>query len=107
MPLRATVRDLKTSFASLVNEQRTLGFTDKQGITADLAAGSDAIEKIIQDDLTWVGEVDRANLLISLLTMRRNEIDYRLRRDQPPSAASSTRSSISTIFSIPSTARRR
>jgi methyl-accepting chemotaxis protein len=81
IPLRATVRDLKTSFASLVNEQRALGFTDKQGITADLAAGSDAIEKIIQDDLTWVGEVDRANLLISLLTMRRYEIDYRLRRD--------------------------
>jgi methyl-accepting chemotaxis protein len=81
VPLRATVRDLKTSFASLVNEQRALGFTDKQGFTADLTAGSDAIEKIIQDDLTWVGEVDRANLLISLLTMRRYEIDYRLRRD--------------------------
>jgi methyl-accepting chemotaxis protein len=81
MPLRATVRDLKTSFASLANEQRALGFTDKQGITADLGAASDAIEKLIQDDLTWVGEVDRAKLLMSLLTMRRYEIEYRLKRD--------------------------
>jgi hypothetical protein len=81
MPLRATVRDLKNSFASLVQEQRSLGFTDKQGITADLIAASNAIEQIIQDDLTWVAEVDRGKLLTSLLTMQRYEIDYRLTRD--------------------------
>ena len=28
MPLRITVRDLKTSFASLVHEQKSLGFTE-------------------------------------------------------------------------------
>jgi methyl-accepting chemotaxis protein len=81
MPLRATVRDLKNSFASLVQEQRSLGFTDRQGITADLIAASDTIEKIIQDDLTWVAEVDSAKLLMSLLTMRRYEIEYRLTRN--------------------------
>jgi methyl-accepting chemotaxis protein len=81
MPLRATVRDLKDSFASLVREQRSLGFTDKQGITANLIAASETIEKIIQDDLTWVAEVDSAKLLTSLLTMRRYEIEYRLTRN--------------------------
>jgi methyl-accepting chemotaxis protein len=81
LPLRTTVRDLKNSFASLVQEQHSLGFTDKQGITADLIAASAAIEKIIQDDLTWVAEVDRAKLLTSLLTLRRYEIEYRLTRD--------------------------
>ncbi|HUC50654.1 MAG TPA: HAMP domain-containing methyl-accepting chemotaxis protein [Xanthobacteraceae bacterium] len=81
MPLQATVRDLKSSFTNLVQEQRSLGFTDKQGITADLIAASAAIEMIIQDDLTWVAEVDRGKLLTSLLTMRRYEIEYRLTRD--------------------------
>ncbi|HEX3502850.1 MAG TPA: HAMP domain-containing methyl-accepting chemotaxis protein [Xanthobacteraceae bacterium] len=80
-PLRITVRDLKNSFASLVQEQRSLGFTDRQGFTADLIAASNAIEKIIQDDLSWVAEVDRGNLLASLLTMQRYEIEYRLTRD--------------------------
>ncbi len=55
-PLRITVRDLKTSFGSLVNEQKSLGFTDTEGVTANLIAASDAIEKIIHDDLTWVAE---------------------------------------------------
>ena len=80
-PLRTTVRDLKTSFASLVHEQKSLGFTDMQGVTANLIAASDAIEKIIHDDLTWVAEVDSAKLLMSLLTLRRYEIEYRLTRN--------------------------
>ncbi|MGB7039976.1 MAG: HAMP domain-containing methyl-accepting chemotaxis protein [Xanthobacteraceae bacterium] len=80
-PLRTTVRDLKTSFASLVHEQKSLGFTDMQGVTANLIAASDLIEKIIHDDLTWVAEVDSARLLMSLLTLRRYEIEYRLTRN--------------------------
>src|SRR5580658_3977210 len=37
-PLRITVRDLKASFYSLVDEQRSIGFTDSEGVTADLIA---------------------------------------------------------------------
>jgi methyl-accepting chemotaxis protein len=80
-PLRITVRDLKASFGSLVNEQRTLGFTEKQGETADLIAASRAVEAIIQDDLSWVADSDRGRMLVSLLTMRRYGIEYRLRHD--------------------------
>src|SRR5262249_286648 len=39
---------------------------------------SAAVEKIIHDDLTWVADSDSRKLLISLLTMRRDEIAYRL-----------------------------
>jgi methyl-accepting chemotaxis protein len=81
IPLRTTVRDLKTSFASLVHEQKSLGFSDMQGVTANLIAASDSIEKIIHDDLTWVAEMDSARLLMSLLTLRRYEIEYRLTRN--------------------------
>ncbi len=80
-PLRITVRDLKTSFDSLVNEQKTLGFSESEGVTAQLVAASNAIETLIQQDLSWVADEDRAKLLVSLLTMRRYEIDYRLTRD--------------------------
>jgi methyl-accepting chemotaxis protein len=80
-PLRITVRDLKTSFASLVREQKSLGFSDTEGVTANLIAASDGVEKIIHDDLSWVGEVDRGRMLMSLLTMRRYEIEYRLTRN--------------------------
>src|SRR5580700_1277532 len=37
-PLRITVRDLKASFESLVNEQKTLGYNENEGITAELTA---------------------------------------------------------------------
>src|SRR5580693_6943828 len=81
-PLRITVRDLKTSFESLANEQKSLGYDDTQGITAELAAASAAVEKIIHDDLTWVADGDARKLLISLLTMRSDEIAYRLTRSR-------------------------
>jgi methyl-accepting chemotaxis protein len=81
-PLRITVRDLKTSFASLVNEQKALGFNETQGITAQLTAASDAIEHIIHDDLSWVADEDSAKLQVSLLTMRRYEMEYRLTRQR-------------------------
>jgi len=50
-PMRITVRDLKTSFESLVNEQKSLGYDDSQGITAELTAASSAVERIIHQDL--------------------------------------------------------
>jgi methyl-accepting chemotaxis protein len=81
-PLRTTVRDLKTSFARLVTEQKALGFNENEGITAELIAASNAIEKFIHDDLSWVAPEDSAKLLMSLLTMRRYEIEYRLTRER-------------------------
>jgi methyl-accepting chemotaxis protein len=81
-PLRITVRDLKTSFESLVNEQKSLGYNEREGITAELAAASTTVEKIIHDDLSWVADGDARKMLISLLTMRRDEIAYRLTRER-------------------------
>jgi methyl-accepting chemotaxis protein len=81
-PLRITVRDLKTSFESLVNEQKSLGYDDSQGITAELTAASGAVERIIHEDLSWVADGDARKMLMSLLTMRRDEIAYRLTRSR-------------------------
>ncbi|HUD85626.1 MAG TPA: methyl-accepting chemotaxis protein [Xanthobacteraceae bacterium] len=81
-PLRITVRDLRASFESLVNEQKSLGYTETEGTNADLNAASHAVQTIIHQDLSWVGDIDISNLLMSLLTMRRDEIEYRLTRDR-------------------------
>jgi methyl-accepting chemotaxis protein len=77
-PLRITVRDLKTSFESLVNEQKSLGYDASQGITAELNVASSAVERIIHEDLSWVADGDARKMLMSLLTMRRDEMAYRL-----------------------------
>ena len=79
-PLRITVRDLKTSFGSLVNEQKSLGFNDTEGTTADLIEASNVVETIIHNELSWIADYDADKLLMSLLTMRRYEIEYRLTR---------------------------
>jgi len=79
-PLRITVRDVKTSFGILVNEQRALGFNETEGTTADLVAASNAVEATIHNDMSWVADADTATLLMSLLTMHRYEIAYRMTR---------------------------
>jgi methyl-accepting chemotaxis protein len=79
-PLRITVRDLKASFDSLVNEQRALGFTESEGTTADLIWASNEVEKTIHNDLTWVADEQAAKLMASILTMQHYEIEYRLTR---------------------------
>jgi len=79
-PLRRSVGNIKTSFGDLVREQNVLGFHDSDGVTAALIAASTAVEAIIHEDLSWVADLDSGKLLISLLTMRRDEIEYRLGR---------------------------
>ena len=79
-PLRITVRDLKASFDSLVNEQRALGFTESDGTTADLIWASNEVQKTIHDDLTWVADEQVGKLMASILTMRQHEFEYRLTR---------------------------
>ena len=78
--LRGTLENLKTRFDTLVGEQRALGFSDREGVTGELIAASNSVEKTIHDDLSWVAAVDAGKLLASLLTMRRYEIEYRLTR---------------------------
>ena len=77
--LRAKVASLKGSFSDLVREQE--GWLCGKGRTAREAprAGS-AVERIINEDLDQAA-VAMQLLLISLLTMRRYEAQYRYNRD--------------------------
>ncbi len=78
--LLAKVRDLKTSFGNLVHEEEALGFSETDGIGAELTKAGTAVENIIHEDLTWVAQHDADRMLLSLSSMRRYEIEFRLTR---------------------------
>jgi methyl-accepting chemotaxis protein len=78
-PLRSAVEDLNTHFGVLVQEEKALGFRENEGLTGELVTASDAAAKLIHDDL-FLAVADAADLSMSLLRMRRYEIEYRLNR---------------------------
>ena len=78
-PLRSAVENLDAHFGVLVEEEKKLGFREDQGLTGELVTASEAAAKLIHDDLFLAG-ADAAALTMSLLRMRRYEIEYRLDR---------------------------
>jgi methyl-accepting chemotaxis protein len=78
--LRVKVETLKGSFSSLVSEQEQLGFAESEGLHERLSRAGTAVERLINEDLTWVADTESKKLLISLLTMRRYEVQYRQNR---------------------------
>src|SRR5215212_4603287 len=78
--LRVKVDTLKGSFSSLINEQEQLGFAESEGLHERLSRAGTAVERMINEDMSWVAETEDKKLLISLLTMRRYEVQYRQNR---------------------------
>jgi methyl-accepting chemotaxis protein len=78
--LRVKVETLKGSFSSLINEQEQLGFAESEGLHERLNRAGTAVERLINEDMGWVAETEVKKLLISLLTMRRYEVQYRQNR---------------------------
>ena len=76
--LRDTLAELKTNFDKLVAEQRQLGFGDEDGLRKKLDDAGNAIERAINEDMSWIAEVDARKLMLALLTMRHYEAEYRL-----------------------------
>jgi methyl-accepting chemotaxis protein len=76
--LRQRLADLKKDFDQLVAAQKTLGFTDADGLRGQMSAIGNDIEQIINNDLSWVGGEDAQKLMILLLSMRHFEAQYRL-----------------------------
>jgi methyl-accepting chemotaxis protein len=80
--LRGKVESLKMSFSSLIREQEELGFQESEGLHERLSRAGSAVERIINEDLAWVPDADAKKLLISLLTLRRYEVQYRQNRTE-------------------------
>ena len=76
--LRKDVMDLRSSFTNMVREQKELGFYDTTGLRRNLLDASRAVERIINENMTWMAETDANRLMMSLLTMRHHEAEFRL-----------------------------
>ncbi len=73
---------LKANFGALVKEQEKLGFDDDEGLRRKLRDAGASVERIINEELTWLAELDAKKLLVSLLIMRRYEAEYKLHETQ-------------------------
>ncbi|HEY6258653.1 MAG TPA: HAMP domain-containing protein, partial [Xanthobacteraceae bacterium] len=78
--LAQSIADAQANFLTVKQNQEKLGFSEAEGIRGRLNGAGAAVETIIHQDLTWVADEDARKLLISLLTMRRYEAEYRLTR---------------------------
>ena len=76
-----SVEALRDYFGRLLHEQEEVGFDETQGLQSQLQLAAQAIEQIVNDELTSMLELDAKTLVISLMLMRRQEADYLLRRD--------------------------
>ena len=80
--LRGQVAMVKANFANLVREQQGLGFTDNDGIRRRMHTSGAAVERIINNEMSWAPPAEAKTLMIALLAMRRFESEYRLTRTQ-------------------------
>ena len=80
-PIEATLTRLKSNFAELVQEHEKLGFEELHGVRGRLLETVHTLERFLNEDMSWIREVDALNLSISLAQMRRHQADYILRRD--------------------------
>jgi methyl-accepting chemotaxis protein len=79
-PLKAQLEEIAAQFNDLARNQKVLGFTETDGVRERMTRTATSVERIIHEDMSWLSEGDAHKLLISLLTMRRFEAEYRLSR---------------------------
>jgi methyl-accepting chemotaxis protein len=78
--LRDRVATINSNFDGVVKEQERLGFTESDGIRRKLYDAAASVERIINDDMSWLSKIDAKSLLVSLVIMRRYETEHRLDR---------------------------
>jgi methyl-accepting chemotaxis protein len=69
---------LRKNFNQLVLEQRMLGNSESTGLRRELRDAGNKIETAINENMTWLADAEAKKLMITLLTMRQHEMEYRL-----------------------------
>ncbi len=80
--LRKDVMALRDSFSELVREQKILGFDENSGLRNNLREAGNAVERIINENMTWLADADAGKLMMALLIMRNHEAEYRLNQSE-------------------------
>jgi methyl-accepting chemotaxis protein len=71
--LRKDVMALRDTFTELVRQQKILGFDENSGLRSNLRDAGNAVERIINENMTWLAEADAGKLMMALLIMRDHE----------------------------------
>src|SRR5215510_13747930 len=69
---------LREAFNNLVREQNTLGLDESSGLRRQLQVAGNAVERIINDNMSGLPEADANKLMVTLLYMRHHEADFRV-----------------------------
>ena len=77
-PLQTRLAAVSANFEKLTRNQKILGFTENEGVRRRMTVAAAAVERIIHDDMEWLPTTDSQKLMISLLTLRRFESEFRL-----------------------------
>jgi methyl-accepting chemotaxis protein len=85
--LGGRVANLKATFTGLTADQDELGLTEFEGIQGSLRDGGNTMERIVNEDMSWLSDADQRKILIPLMLMRRSEAEYRLTRAEPAHSA--------------------
>jgi methyl-accepting chemotaxis protein len=80
--LRKVVMQLRDNFNELVQQQNILGFEESSGLRGNLNIAGNAVERIINENMTWIAAGDATKLMMALLLMRQHEADYRLNQGE-------------------------
>lgn len=73
IPLSSHLTQVIGNFSDLTRNQRALGLTENDGTRFRMTTAAATVERIINEDMSWMQPSDSQRLLISLLTMRRYE----------------------------------
>ncbi len=80
--MRKDVTALRKNFDDLVREQKILGFDDASGLRGNLRIAGNAVERIINENMSWLAKDEATKLMMTLLLMRHYEADYRVDQDE-------------------------
>jgi len=76
--LRADMLSLRDNYYVMLREQELLGFDENSGLRGKLREADYAVERIINENMSWVAQTDANRLMMLLLIMRHHEAEYRL-----------------------------
>ncbi len=76
--MRTDLNGLNETFSQLVDGQTKLGFDERSGLRGNLRDAGNAVERIINENMTWLDPDEARKLMIALLSMRNSEIRYRV-----------------------------
>ena len=79
--LEGRVANLQKTFAALAADQDELGLTEFEGTQGKLRDGGNQMERIVNEDMSWLSDADQKKILVPLMLMRRFEVEYRLTRE--------------------------